>query len=79
VAECQLPKLDVAGSNPVGRSNSTGPHGTPREALRVSGHQMITTRQIEAFFDAGVQEVRLVFDEPTADVLPKALRAVAPG
>jgi len=40
---------------------------------------MITTRQIEAFFDAGVQEVRLVFDEPTADVLPRALRAVAPG
>jgi len=37
-----LPKLDVAGSNPVGRSNSTGPYGTPREALRVSGHQMAT-------------------------------------
>ncbi len=23
MAECQLPKLDVAGSNPVGRSNSS--------------------------------------------------------
>jgi hypothetical protein len=28
VAECQLPKLDVAGSNPVGRSNSRG-YGSP--------------------------------------------------
>src|SRR5882724_7303947 len=37
VAECQLPKLDVAGSNPVGRSNTPGGygHGT-RSPLRVS-------------------------------------------
>ena len=27
VAECQLPKLDVAGSNPVGRSNTSGAYG----------------------------------------------------
>ena len=42
MAECQLPKLDVAGSNPVGRSNCTGPYGTLRKALRLSGHQMVT-------------------------------------
>ncbi len=29
VAECQLPKLDVAGSNPVARSRSRGPCGFP--------------------------------------------------
>ena len=29
VAECQLPKLDVAGSNPVGRSNGKGLRVTP--------------------------------------------------
>ena len=27
VAECQLPKLDVAGSNPVGRSKNSGGYG----------------------------------------------------
>ena len=29
MAECQLPKLDVAGSNPVGRSNNPGGYGSP--------------------------------------------------
>ena len=29
VAECQLPKLDVAGSNPVGRSNTGRGYGEP--------------------------------------------------
>ena len=29
VAECQLPKLDVAGSNPVGRSTSRGHGASP--------------------------------------------------
>ena len=29
VAECQLPKLDVAGSNPVGRSKLSGATGHP--------------------------------------------------
>jgi hypothetical protein len=42
VAECQLPKLDVAGSNPVARSKLSGPYGTVRKALRFSGHQMVT-------------------------------------
>jgi len=30
VAECQLPKLDVAGSNPVGRSKLAGGYGATR-------------------------------------------------
>ena len=29
MAECQLPKLDVAGSNPVGRSKNQGVTGSP--------------------------------------------------
>jgi hypothetical protein len=30
VAECQLPKLDVAGSNPVGRSKNSRGYGETR-------------------------------------------------
>lgn len=42
--------------------------GTPRECRD----------QMQAFFDAGVQEVRLVFNEPDKEAFLKALRAVAP-
>ena len=45
MAECQLPKLDVAGSNPVGRSKNSGGYGTTRGPLVVSGHQMVTMRR----------------------------------
>ncbi len=43
--------------------------GTPRECRD----------QMQAFFAAGAQEVRLVFNEPTRDAFLSALRAVAPG
>jgi hypothetical protein len=33
---------------------------------------------VQRFFDAGVQEIRLVFNEPDKDAYLKALRAVAP-
>ena len=33
---------------------------------------------MQRFFDAGVQEVRLVFNEPNKDAYLKSLRAVAP-
>jgi hypothetical protein len=34
---------------------------------------------MQAFFDAGVHEIRLVFNEPDKDAFLKSLRAVAPG
>ena len=33
---------------------------------------------MQRFFDAGVQEIRLVFNEPNKDAYLDALRAVAP-
>jgi F420-dependent oxidoreductase-like protein len=42
--------------------------GTPRECRD----------QMQAFFAAGVQEIRLVFNEPNKEAYLKALRAVAP-
>ena len=35
-------------------------------------------KQMQTFFDAGVQEIRLVFNEPNKDAYLKALKAVAP-
>jgi hypothetical protein len=34
---------------------------------------------MQRFFDAGAQEIRLVFNERDKDAYLKALRAVAPG
>ena len=34
--------------------------------------------QMQKYFDAGVHEIRLVFNEPNKDAYLKALRAVAP-
>jgi hypothetical protein len=33
---------------------------------------------MQRFFDAGVREIRLVFNEPNGDAYVKALKAVAP-
>ena len=49
------------------------------DAMTILGTPRQCRDQIQAFFDAGVHEVRLVFNEPTADGLLKGLRAVAPG
>jgi F420-dependent oxidoreductase-like protein len=48
------------------------------DAMTIIGTPARCRDQIQAFFDAGVQEVRLVFNEPDRDSYLKALRAVAP-
>src|SRR5262250_877249 len=48
------------------------------DAMTIVGSPKQCRDQIQRFFDAGVQEVRLVFNEPNQDAYLKALRAVAP-
>lgn len=48
------------------------------DAMTISGTPSQCRDQLHAFFDAGVQEVRLVFNEPGKDAFLKALRAIAP-
>ncbi len=48
------------------------------DAMTIIGTPTQCRDQIQAFFDAGVREVRLVFNEPDKDVYLKALRAIAP-
>src|SRR5499433_1330969 len=48
------------------------------DAMTIVGPPKQCRDQIQRFFDAGVQEVRLVFNEPNKDAYLKALRAVAP-
>lgn len=48
------------------------------DAVTILGNPQQCRAQIQAFFDAGVQEVRLVFNEPSKDAYLKAIRAVAP-
>ena len=49
------------------------------DAMTILGPPKQCREQIQRYFDAGVQEVRLVFNEPDRDSYLKALRAVAPG
>jgi alkanesulfonate monooxygenase SsuD/methylene tetrahydromethanopterin reductase-like flavin-dependent oxidoreductase (luciferase family) len=48
------------------------------DAMTIVGTPKQCRDQLQAFFDAGVHEVRLVFNEPNRDAYLKALRAVAP-
>ena len=48
------------------------------DAMTIIGTPQQCRDQMQAFFDAGVQEIRLVFNEPNKDAYLKALRAVAP-
>ena len=48
------------------------------DAVTIIGNPTQCRDQIQKFFDAGVQEVRLVFNETEGEGLLKALRAVAP-
>jgi F420-dependent oxidoreductase-like protein len=48
------------------------------DAMTILGSPKQCRDQIQRFFDAGVQEVRLVFNEPNRDAYLEALRAVAP-
>jgi F420-dependent oxidoreductase-like protein len=48
------------------------------DAVTIIGRPQQCRDQMEVFFDAGVREIRLVFNEPDGDAYRKALRAVAP-
>jgi F420-dependent oxidoreductase-like protein len=48
------------------------------DAMTIIGAPRQCRDQMQAFFDAGVQEIRLVFNEPNKDAYLKALKAVAP-
>jgi F420-dependent oxidoreductase-like protein len=48
------------------------------DAVTIIGNPRQCRDQMRAFFDAGVQEIRLVFNEPDKDTYLAALRAVAP-
>ena len=66
MAECQLPKLDVAGSNPVGRSTSTeGGYGITRSPLGVStdGYGQVVPPLLSAAVLSPLPQIRNV---PTA-------------
>jgi alkanesulfonate monooxygenase SsuD/methylene tetrahydromethanopterin reductase-like flavin-dependent oxidoreductase (luciferase family) len=49
------------------------------DAMTIIGPPRECRQQLQAFFDAGVQEVRLVFNEANGEAYLRALRAVAPG
>ena len=49
------------------------------DAMTIIGTPAQCRDQIQKFFDAGVHEVRLVFNESNKDAYLRALRAVAPG
>jgi F420-dependent oxidoreductase-like protein len=49
------------------------------DTMTIIGSPRECRQQIQAFFDAGVHEVRLVFNEPNGEAYLRALRAVAPG
>jgi alkanesulfonate monooxygenase SsuD/methylene tetrahydromethanopterin reductase-like flavin-dependent oxidoreductase (luciferase family) len=48
------------------------------DAMTILGTPGQCRDQLQRFFEAGAQEVRLVFNEPNKDAYLKALRAVAP-
>ena len=48
------------------------------DAMTILGTPTQCRDQMQRFFDAGAQEVRLVFNEPNTESYLKALRAVAP-
>jgi F420-dependent oxidoreductase-like protein len=48
------------------------------DAVTIIGNPQQCRDQMQAFFDAGVHEIRLVFNEPNKDAYLKALKAVAP-
>src|SRR4249920_2513505 len=48
------------------------------DAMTIIGDPGMCRRQMQAFFDAGAQEIRLVFNEPSKAAYLEALKAVAP-
>src|SRR5262252_9655017 len=48
------------------------------DAVTIIGNPQQCRDQMQAFFDAGVQEIRLVFNEPNKEAYLRTLRAMAP-
>jgi alkanesulfonate monooxygenase SsuD/methylene tetrahydromethanopterin reductase-like flavin-dependent oxidoreductase (luciferase family) len=48
------------------------------DAVTILGNPRQCREQMQRFFDAGVQEIRLVFNEPDKQTYLRALKAVAP-
>jgi alkanesulfonate monooxygenase SsuD/methylene tetrahydromethanopterin reductase-like flavin-dependent oxidoreductase (luciferase family) len=48
------------------------------DAVTILGNPQQCRDQMQTFFDAGVQEIRLVFNEPNKEAYLQALRALAP-
>ena len=48
------------------------------DAMTILGDPQQCRDQMEAFFDAGVDEIRLVFNEPDKDAYMRAIKALAP-
>jgi alkanesulfonate monooxygenase SsuD/methylene tetrahydromethanopterin reductase-like flavin-dependent oxidoreductase (luciferase family) len=48
------------------------------DAMTIIGRPQACRDQMQAFFDAGVRDIRLVFNEPDKEAYLKALNAVAP-
>jgi F420-dependent oxidoreductase-like protein len=49
------------------------------DAMTIIGDPAQCRRRMQAYFDAGAREIRLVFNEPGKEAYLEALRAVAPG
>jgi F420-dependent oxidoreductase-like protein len=65
----------------LGRERDTAAHLVTDEmvdAMTIIGTPQQCRDQMQKFFDAGVQEIRLVFNEPNKEAYLKALKAVAP-
>ena len=48
------------------------------DAVTIIGNPQQCRDQMQTFFDAGVQEIRLVFNEPDKEAYVQALKAMAP-
>ena len=48
------------------------------DATAIIGNSQQCRDQMQTFFDAGVDEIRIVFNEPDPEVYLKALKAVSP-
>jgi len=48
------------------------------DAVNIIGKPQQCRDQMQTFFDAGVQEIRLVFNEPNKAAYLQALKAMAP-
>jgi alkanesulfonate monooxygenase SsuD/methylene tetrahydromethanopterin reductase-like flavin-dependent oxidoreductase (luciferase family) len=48
------------------------------DAVTIIGNPQQCRDQMQTFFEAGVQEIRLVFNEPSKEAYLQAIKAMAP-